>query len=244
VTAPDAHYADPRLARYYDVECLWGPDRDFYLRMSGTVPLRILDLGCGTGALSSAMADRGHQVTGVDPAQPMLDIARTRPGGTRVRWVPGTAAQPRVGGAFDLIVMTGHAFQTLAQPDEMAAALHQMSGFLAAGGRVMFETRNPDIDWSARWHDSCAVFALPKGRLRVTRQVVARGPGTLTFVSHYDDGTTRLTSRSTLAFPTLPQILAAARAAGLSALQIFGDWDGRPFDSGQSDELILTFGHA
>ncbi len=35
----------------------------------------VLDVGCGTGALCSVLADRGMDVTGVDPAGKMLAIA-------------------------------------------------------------------------------------------------------------------------------------------------------------------------
>ena len=38
--------------------------------------LRVLDIGCGAGLLSEAMADCGAQVTAVDPAQKNIEIAR------------------------------------------------------------------------------------------------------------------------------------------------------------------------
>lgn len=39
----------------------------------------ILDVGCGTGALCSVLNDMGLDVTGVDPAEKMLNIAREKP---------------------------------------------------------------------------------------------------------------------------------------------------------------------
>jgi ubiquinone/menaquinone biosynthesis C-methylase UbiE len=39
----------------------------------------ILDVGCGTGALCSVLNDMGLKVTGVDPAEKMLNIAREKP---------------------------------------------------------------------------------------------------------------------------------------------------------------------
>lgn len=39
---------------------------------------RILDLGCGTGELARAIADRGAQVLGIDSAASMIDQARSR----------------------------------------------------------------------------------------------------------------------------------------------------------------------
>ena len=40
----------------------------------------VLDVGCGTGALCAALMERGFIVTGVDPVQRMLKIARKRVG--------------------------------------------------------------------------------------------------------------------------------------------------------------------
>lgn len=44
-------------------------------------PLRAIDLGAGTGKLSSALAERGLEVTAVDTSAAMLEVARAR-GGT------------------------------------------------------------------------------------------------------------------------------------------------------------------
>ncbi|MEL7647292.1 MAG: class I SAM-dependent methyltransferase [Sedimentibacter sp.] len=39
----------------------------------------VLDVGCGTGALCSVMNNMGISVTGVDPAEKMLNIAKDKP---------------------------------------------------------------------------------------------------------------------------------------------------------------------
>jgi len=40
---------------------------------------RILDVGCGTGALCSVLNELGLKVTGIDPAEKMLRIAKKKP---------------------------------------------------------------------------------------------------------------------------------------------------------------------
>ena len=64
------------------------PDGDFarrhllnpvLLRMLGDVSgRRVLDAGCGHGYLSRMLADRGAQLTGVEPAEPLFDYAVER----------------------------------------------------------------------------------------------------------------------------------------------------------------------
>lgn len=148
---PDLHFEHPRLAALYDTGGGWSADRDFYLELAGPAPERILDLGCGTGLLATAHAARGHVLTGVDPAPAMLAVARARPHGDRVEWVEATAQGFRSPKRFDLVIMTGRAFQVLLTAEEVRAACLSMPEHLVGGGRVVLETRNPPIDWAAPW---------------------------------------------------------------------------------------------
>src|ERR1700752_861611 len=87
----DLNYEDPRLAEIYDLDNPWAEDTDFYLALAEPGPARVLDLGCGTGTLCCALAQRGHQATGVDPAVPMLVIAASKPHAENVEWIQSRA---------------------------------------------------------------------------------------------------------------------------------------------------------
>lgn len=47
----------------------------------------IIDVGCGTGALSSVLNDLGLNVTGIDPAEKMLNVARNKNGNQNVMFI-------------------------------------------------------------------------------------------------------------------------------------------------------------
>src|SRR6185295_14259902 len=112
----DRLYSDPDLVQFYDIENERGVDFDYCVRFAQGAR-SVLDLGCGTGQLAAALVD-GRSVSGVDPASAMLDIARRRVGGESVDWVEADARTVRLGRRFDLVLLTGHAFQVFLTPDD------------------------------------------------------------------------------------------------------------------------------
>ncbi|HET8680477.1 MAG TPA: hypothetical protein VFM54_01175 [Micromonosporaceae bacterium] len=78
----------------------------------------------------------------------MLEQARRR---SDIEWVLGDLASARWDREFDLVVMTGHAFQVLVTDDEVRRSLAAVRSALTAGGRFAFETRNPPARAWQRW---------------------------------------------------------------------------------------------
>ena len=84
-----------------------------------------------------ALAADGHRVTGVDPAPAMLAMARLQPGAGSVTWIEGTADE--VEGAFDLVLLAGHAFQVFLSEAAAIATLRRLRALLRPGGRLAFD---------------------------------------------------------------------------------------------------------
>ena len=141
--ASDEIYAADDLARLYDHFNAWSASDEFYLALALGTGGPALDLGCGTGMLACRLAAEGLTVVGVEPSHSMLAIARTRPGAELVDWVRSGAESLRLAQRFDLVYMTGHAFQALLTDEHALAALKTARLHLARGGRFAFETRNP-----------------------------------------------------------------------------------------------------
>ena len=143
VTVPDAAFADPRLARLYDVFDDDRSDLDVYAAIVEELDARsVLDVGCGTGSFAVLLAARGVDVVGVDPAAASLDVARAKPGAERVRWLEGDATRLHPL-AVDLATMTGNVGQAIVEPDDWSATLAGIRGALRPGGFLIFETRDP-----------------------------------------------------------------------------------------------------
>ncbi|HXW79459.1 MAG TPA: class I SAM-dependent methyltransferase [Acidimicrobiales bacterium] len=103
-----------------------------------------IDLGCGTGDVAVRLAERYDHVTAVDLSQPMVDLARRKHAGSKVRFERGDLTS--VHGQYDLVV----SIMTLHHVPDLPAALGHISTLVAPGGMVVLVDavgRTP----SARW---------------------------------------------------------------------------------------------
>ena len=230
-------YQNPQIATIYDLANPFGQDAEFYLTLAGRRSCSVLDLGCGTGTLCCALAQRGHRVTGVDPAATMLALARKKPFAERVEWVESSAQAYRSRERYDLIVMTGHAFQVLLTDSDALAVLETMRRHVKERGCVAFDTRNPRIDWVAEWTDRSRTFSA--GQISETLEITGADGEFISFQTSYrvPDGT--LTTNSTLRFPSREQVEALIARSGLIVRDLFGDWSASPFEAERSREMVF-----
>ncbi len=150
---PDDIFEHPRLTAIYDA--VVDPDRsdlDVYVDIAAEVGARdILDVGCGTGTFALMLADRGLDVTGVEPAGGSLGVARAKRGADRVRWIHGDAtALPPL--QVDLATMTGNVAQAIVEQADWDRTLQGVRAALRPGGYLVFETRDPADEAWLRWN--------------------------------------------------------------------------------------------
>jgi hypothetical protein len=90
-------------------------------------PARIADVGCGTGISTRLLAERGFEVTGIDPNEPMLAHARAA---GRAQYRRGTATESGLpDGSVDLVTVA-QAFHWF----DVRAALAEFTRILARPG--------------------------------------------------------------------------------------------------------------
>jgi SAM-dependent methyltransferase len=122
---------------------LWGlPEADLHLLPLDMSGLHAIDLGCGTGYVSSWMARRGAQVVGIDIAERQLETARrlARTHGVEVTWVHGSAeAVPYPDESFDFAI-SEYGAALWCDPWCWMAEAHRI---LRRGGRLVFLTPSP-----------------------------------------------------------------------------------------------------
>ena len=222
----EAMYSDEEAAALYDVLNTWGSSEDFYLAlvMGAT---SVLDVGCGTGTLLHRARHAGHagRLCGVDPDLAMLGMARRR---TDIEWVAGTAASMTWDAEFDLVIMTGHAFQFLVGDDELRASLTAIHRALADGGRFAFETRNPLAREWENWnpHNATDIVDPAGRRLRISYEVesVVGDVVTLTETTSDPDGTPLRVDRAGLRFLNVDTLARFLADAGFKIEAQYGGW--------------------
>lgn len=224
----DLIFADDELAALYDRMNPGRDDFDFYMPMI-LAATAVLDVGCGTGAMLHAARRAGHggRLCGLDPAPGMLAQARKR---TDIEWILGDLSSAAWNGEFDLVVMTGHAFQTLIEEDDLRAALRSIRAALGDGGRFAFETRNPTARAWETWDSEVRdLVDLPAGgKVSMKRRITAPFDGRVVSFSHTfasDSWDHSRVSHSTLRFLDVEELDAELAAAGLAVDDQFGDWD-------------------
>ncbi|MGW6578327.1 class I SAM-dependent methyltransferase [Streptomyces globisporus] len=134
----------------------------------GGAGLRVLDLGCGTGASTEALIAAAPlaRVTGVDAAAGMLERAAAKPRLSHVEFVHAPAealADHLAPGSFDA-VFAGYLFRNVQDAD---AVLRLVRRLLVPSGRLAvheYTLGGSPVD-RAVWNTVCSTIIRPAGRL-------------------------------------------------------------------------------
>lgn len=132
------HNADGAFNAYYE--------RPATIGLLGEVAgRRVLEVGCGPGVLTSWLADHGAVVTAMDVSTEMVRLASARVG-DRARVLAADLAEPlafAADGTMELVV----ASLVLHYVADWHPVLREFHRVLTPGGRVVFSTHHPAMDW-------------------------------------------------------------------------------------------------
>jgi SAM-dependent methyltransferase len=144
VEAYDAFYssADPQLA----------PIVDFYKRLAQQLGGPVLEVACGTGRITLALAQAGLSVVGVDRSEPMLSIARRKlsalPAAVqeRVMLLNQDMTALGLGRRFGLVFVPARSFQHLLTVQLQRKSLRAFHRHLCPTGRLVLQLFDPRLD--------------------------------------------------------------------------------------------------
>ena len=222
-------YADPAG---YDRQDSSDTGVAFYAALARETGGPVLVLACGTGRVAIPIAKQGFDVTGLDIVPGMLEMARSKAAGLPIRWVEGDARAFDLGERFQLIFLTGNAFQAFLTNADQEALLGRVRAHLHDEGLFAFETRNP------RWRTREGRDEDPDGLfvdLETRLEEETRPPYTDAHGREVRESRTRAALRY-----TFPQELAALlHHNGFSTVRRYGDWSGEPLTT-ESPSIVVV----
>lgn len=177
ITPADVSRSFDVHARSYDKLVGANPGYHEHLRLSARrmglsgrgAGLRLLDLGCGTGASTAALLDaapEASEIVAVDASQEMLAQARRKPWPAKVRFVHANAEEldEKVEGPFDGI-LAAYLVRNVTDRD---AALRRFHDLLAPGAPLALHEYSVRDSAKARaiWTGVSWSVIIPMGRIR------------------------------------------------------------------------------
>jgi SAM-dependent methyltransferase len=153
-------------------------DISLYIELARKADGSVLELGCGTGRVSLALADAGFDVTGVDVSPRMIERAtakaKERGLSAKVRFVdedmlnvevrvpaePGDDEEPakEMKEGFAMVCFPFRSFQSMLTVEEQREALENAAAHLRDDGVLVLDLFVPEMDQLGNPHDEAVPF--------------------------------------------------------------------------------------
>ncbi len=212
-------------------------------------PRHVLDAACGTGMHAVALARRGWQVAGTDLSPEMIARARAnaRAAGVEVRFeVAGFGElHAHLGAGFDGLLCLGNSLPHILTPPALCIALADFAACLRPGGVLMVQNLNYDriLARRERWMEPQA-YREGEQEWLFLRFYDFDPDGLLTFniVRLYRaGGPWEQRALSTRLWPLRRgELTGALTEAGFTAITLYGNMQGAPFDPDRSPNLVVV----
>jgi SAM-dependent methyltransferase len=177
---------DNFIAKYYDFSPIvtGRKDVDFYVSAAKEFGEPVLELGCGSGRVTLAIARAGFRITGLDLSPKMLAQAEDKLAKapdevrSRVTLVQGNMTNFDLDKRFPLVIIPFRPFQHLLEVERQLDCLAQARKHLQPNGRLILDFFQTD---ARRMHDpqfleerQAAEYLMPDGRkVRLSERVTA-----------------------------------------------------------------------
>lgn len=112
---------------------------NIFQRYGLTNPKLGLDLGCGTGSLTTELASRGIEMTGVDLSEDMLMVAREKSAGMDILYLNQDMCSFELYGTVDFIVSSLDCMNYITDKRDLLKVMKLANNYLNPGGLFIFD---------------------------------------------------------------------------------------------------------
>lgn len=199
------------------------------LALTKPVGKAVLDLCCGPGRCSVALAEREFQVTAVDKSKHLLNKARAkaRAAGVKVEWVHKDMRDFVRAGAFDLVLNMFTSFGYFEDKKEDMDVLRHILNSLRPGGVCLIEGMGKEILAKAFQPTGCQVLA-DETKLIERREVFDDWTRVRNEWILIRDGKTQ-SFTFCLTIYSGQELKDRMEAAGFRNVKLYGSLDGEPY---------------
>lgn len=201
----------------------------------------VLDIGCGMGRHSTALADTGFAVTGVDLSDTLLDVAREHDSSGKVKWRHGDMRNlPFEDASFDATVNLFTSFGYFTLEEDNIHVLKQIRRVLRRSGSFLIDFLNPDYvertlkPRSERRDEETGIVIIEERSIRdgwVQKEITLNDP--------LEPGKPRQYLERVRLYP-LRWFEKRLSENGLKLETLYGGYNGDSYDGQNSPRMILT----
>lgn len=197
----------------------------------------VLDLCCGMGRHSLALAEAGYKVTGVDLSEVLLKEAIKQDEAQAVAFLSGDMRELPVTGPFDAVVNLFTSFGYFQVDEDNGQVFHEINRVLRPGGRFIIDFLNPSyvsqhlVPGSERRDEEVTI----QERRRIEDGFVKKEI-TLTDEASGD----RRHYEEIVRLYELADFHSMIEQAGLHMDRVYGGYDGSLYDETTSSRMIMV----
>lgn len=203
---------------------------------------RVADIACGTGLHAELFASLGAEVTGLDFSAEMVAVAQEIRKGTNLTFRVGDM-RTLSGGTWDLILCIGNSLSLLGDLDEIRQTFEHVKACLSCGGLFVIQILNTQSEQASQPRHRVERKSLETGSIVAVKNLVPHEGRTLlslTFFHLEGDRMTSVSENAQLLHLTLEQLCQIAEQTGLEVSNVYGGFDGSPYDSSASNDLVIV----
>ena len=250
-----SYFSDQYLKLYVDIasQSNTSGQVSFLVKNLNLKNKKILDLACGYGRHSIALAKKGYDVTGIDYSKRFIEIAESEAlkQKTRATFLAGDIRRLNFKNKFDLVINMFNSFGYFDDESDNLLTLENIIKALKPNGRFFLDLNN-----TARLFLSVAVkgkLNKKKGLLVTSRKDKLSNGLVVTVKNEFDlinmscemirswkEKNKNSISRAKIRLYTFPEIKLMLESVGFRVIKVWGDLDGSPFATMSKRMMILA----
>lgn len=206
------------------------------LKLIGTEPGNVLDLGCGPGRHSLPLAASGYPVTAVDTSKTLLEHLEAARGDLPIEIVEADMREFVRADAFDLVLVMWTSFGYFEDEADHARVLDNIHQSLKPGGRLVLDLVG--VETLARTLEPAHVTDYDDGRLLLERPMLTDDMTRLDNEWLLIDGDEVLRQHFSHRVWSAGEIRRLLAHHGFDVIAIHGDYDGADYDL-EAERMIV-----